>query len=153
MSNTTFLEEPHDEQCGASTSPWAVLGDEEGDAGMKSGFRTGSRNRVAPLRAPRTDRYHLSAVPTMETVVPSKEPQPTLEPWTGFEPVRLETSRTPKHAWFHCTTAAFKNIFNFNYYQSSECSGSAVRYRITNRSVTPRQRGRPLLQTNGKRWR
>ncbi|MPC30059.1 hypothetical protein E2C01_023312 [Portunus trituberculatus] len=26
-------------------------------------------------------------------------------PWTGFKPVRLETPRTPKHAWFHCTTA------------------------------------------------
>ncbi|MPC50091.1 hypothetical protein E2C01_043914 [Portunus trituberculatus] len=24
----------------------------------------------------------------------------------GFEPVRLETPQTPKHAWFHCTTAA-----------------------------------------------
>ncbi|MPC26380.1 Metabotropic glutamate receptor 2 [Portunus trituberculatus] len=28
---------------------------------------------------------------------------------TGFEPVRLETPRTPKHAWFHCTTAATKD--------------------------------------------
>ncbi|MPC15967.1 hypothetical protein E2C01_008773 [Portunus trituberculatus] len=27
-----------------------------------------------------------------------KEAQPTLGPWTGFEPVRLETPRTPKHA-------------------------------------------------------
>ncbi|MPC87116.1 hypothetical protein E2C01_081967 [Portunus trituberculatus] len=39
-----------------------------------------------------------------ETVAPSEEAQPTLGPWTGFEPVRLETPRTPKHAWFHCTT-------------------------------------------------
>ncbi|MPC40999.1 hypothetical protein E2C01_034579 [Portunus trituberculatus] len=31
-----------------------------------------------------------------------EEAQPTLGPWTGFEPVRLETPRTPKHAWFHC---------------------------------------------------
>ncbi|MPC28119.1 hypothetical protein E2C01_021314 [Portunus trituberculatus] len=41
-----------------------------------------------------------------ETVAPSEEAQPTLRPWTGFEPMRLETPRTPKHAWFHCTTAA-----------------------------------------------
>ncbi|MPC37363.1 hypothetical protein E2C01_030837 [Portunus trituberculatus] len=40
-----------------------------------------------------------------ETVAPSEEAQPTLGPWAGFEPVRLETSRTPKHSWFHCTTA------------------------------------------------
>ncbi|MPC27541.1 hypothetical protein E2C01_020713 [Portunus trituberculatus] len=33
--------------------------------------------------------------------------QPTLGPWTGFKPVRLETPWTPKHAWFHCTTATF----------------------------------------------
>ncbi|MPC14452.1 hypothetical protein E2C01_007219 [Portunus trituberculatus] len=39
-----------------------------------------------------------------ETVAPSEEARPTLGPWTGFEPVRLETPRTPKHAWFHCTT-------------------------------------------------
>ncbi|MPC21188.1 hypothetical protein E2C01_014165 [Portunus trituberculatus] len=39
-----------------------------------------------------------------ETVAPSEEDQPTLGPWAGFEPVRLETPRTPKHAWFHCTT-------------------------------------------------
>ncbi|MPC21153.1 hypothetical protein E2C01_014129 [Portunus trituberculatus] len=38
------------------------------------------------------------------TVAPSEKPQPTLGPWTGFEPVRLETPRTPMHAWFHCTT-------------------------------------------------
>ncbi|MPC28590.1 hypothetical protein E2C01_021799 [Portunus trituberculatus] len=43
---------------------------------------------------------------TRETVAPSEEAQPTLIQWTGFEPVRLETPRTPKHAWFHCTTAA-----------------------------------------------
>ncbi|MPC97689.1 hypothetical protein E2C01_093015 [Portunus trituberculatus] len=36
----------------------------------------------------------------------SEEAQPTLGPWTGFEPMPLETPRTPKHAWFHCTTAA-----------------------------------------------
>ncbi|MPC90325.1 hypothetical protein E2C01_085302 [Portunus trituberculatus] len=34
-----------------------------------------------------------------------EEAQPTLGPWIGFEPVRLETPRTPKHAWFYCTTA------------------------------------------------
>ncbi|MPC36243.1 hypothetical protein E2C01_029693 [Portunus trituberculatus] len=38
-----------------------------------------------------------------ETVAPSEEAQPTLGPWTEFEPMRLETPRTPKHAWFHCT--------------------------------------------------
>ncbi|MPC25318.1 hypothetical protein E2C01_018424 [Portunus trituberculatus] len=32
------------------------------------------------------------------SVAPSEEAQPKLGPWTGFEPVRLETSRTPKHA-------------------------------------------------------
>ncbi|MPC20511.1 hypothetical protein E2C01_013458 [Portunus trituberculatus] len=31
-----------------------------------------------------------------ETFVPSEEAQPTLGPWTGFEPVRLETPRIPK---------------------------------------------------------
>ncbi|MPC47364.1 hypothetical protein E2C01_041108 [Portunus trituberculatus] len=44
--------------------------------------------------------------PEKETVAPSEEAQPTLGPWTGFEPVRLETPRTPEHAWFHCATAA-----------------------------------------------
>ncbi|MPC09722.1 hypothetical protein E2C01_002340 [Portunus trituberculatus] len=39
---------------------------------------------------------------------PSEEAQPTLRPWTGFEPVRLETPRIPKHAWFHFTTATKK---------------------------------------------
>ncbi|MPC30083.1 hypothetical protein E2C01_023338 [Portunus trituberculatus] len=43
-------------------------------------------------------------VDSQETVAQSEEAQPTLGPWTGFEPVRLETPRTPKHAWFHCTT-------------------------------------------------
>ncbi|MPC99060.1 hypothetical protein E2C01_094455 [Portunus trituberculatus] len=46
-----------------------------------------------------------------ETVAPSEEAQPTLEPWTGFEPVRLETPRTPKHACFHCTTASITQYF------------------------------------------
>ncbi|MPC46818.1 hypothetical protein E2C01_040547 [Portunus trituberculatus] len=41
-----------------------------------------------------------------ETVAPNEEAQPTLGPWTGFEPVHLETPQTPKRAWFHCTTAA-----------------------------------------------
>ncbi|MPD04246.1 hypothetical protein E2C01_099923 [Portunus trituberculatus] len=41
-----------------------------------------------------------------ETIGSNEEAQPTLGPWTGFEPVRLETLRTSKHAWFHCTTAA-----------------------------------------------
>ncbi|MPC53663.1 hypothetical protein E2C01_047561 [Portunus trituberculatus] len=35
----------------------------------------------------------------------SEEAQPALRLWTGFEPVRLETPRIPKHTWFHCTTA------------------------------------------------
>ncbi|MPC84462.1 hypothetical protein E2C01_079200 [Portunus trituberculatus] len=48
----------------------------------------------------------ISFVPIIETVAPSEEAQPTLRPWTGFEPVRLESPWTPKHAWFHCTTAA-----------------------------------------------
>ncbi|MPC52048.1 Tyrosine-protein phosphatase non-receptor type 14 [Portunus trituberculatus] len=46
-----------------------------------------------------------------ETVAPSEEAQPTLAPWTGFEPVRLETPRTTKHTWFHCTTAALLSLF------------------------------------------
>ncbi|MPC77256.1 hypothetical protein E2C01_071707 [Portunus trituberculatus] len=37
---------------------------------------------------------------------PSEEAQPTLGPWTEFEPVRLEIPRTPKRTWFHCNTAA-----------------------------------------------
>ncbi|MPD04703.1 hypothetical protein E2C01_100406 [Portunus trituberculatus] len=45
-----------------------------------------------------------------ETVAPSEEAQPTLGPWKGFEPVRLETPRTPKRAWFHCTTAALQAL-------------------------------------------
>ncbi|MPC39863.1 hypothetical protein E2C01_033413 [Portunus trituberculatus] len=40
------------------------------------------------------------------TLALSEDAQPTLGPWTGFEPMRLETPQTPKHAWFHCTTAA-----------------------------------------------
>ncbi|MPC77449.1 hypothetical protein E2C01_071903 [Portunus trituberculatus] len=40
-----------------------------------------------------------------ETIAPSEEAQPTLGPWTGFKPMRLEAPQTPKHAWFHCTTA------------------------------------------------
>ncbi|MPD00395.1 hypothetical protein E2C01_095863 [Portunus trituberculatus] len=43
-----------------------------------------------------------------ETIAPSEEAQPTLGPWTGFKPVHLETPRTPKHAWFHCTTEKVK---------------------------------------------
>ncbi|MPC84441.1 hypothetical protein E2C01_079179 [Portunus trituberculatus] len=31
-----------------------------------------------------------------ETVAPSEEAQPTFGPWTGFEPVRLETPSDPK---------------------------------------------------------
>ncbi|MPC53471.1 Tubulin alpha chain [Portunus trituberculatus] len=31
-----------------------------------------------------------------ETLAPSEEAQPILGPWTEFEPVRLETPRTPK---------------------------------------------------------
>ncbi|MPC55185.1 hypothetical protein E2C01_049116 [Portunus trituberculatus] len=38
-----------------------------------------------------------------EIVAPSEEAQPTPGPWTGFEPLRLETPRTPKQAWFHST--------------------------------------------------
>ncbi|MPC68318.1 hypothetical protein E2C01_062518 [Portunus trituberculatus] len=45
---------------------------------------------------------YLKAHP-LGNVAPSEEAQPTLGPWTGFEPVRLETPGTPKHAWFHCT--------------------------------------------------
>ncbi|MPC35494.1 hypothetical protein E2C01_028918 [Portunus trituberculatus] len=45
-----------------------------------------------------------------KTVAPSEEAQPTLRPWTGFEPVRLETPHTPNHPWFHCTTAALAYI-------------------------------------------
>ncbi|MPC16051.1 hypothetical protein E2C01_008863 [Portunus trituberculatus] len=41
---------------------------------------------------------------SLETAAPSEEAQPTLGPSTGFEPVCLETPRTPKHAWFHSTT-------------------------------------------------
>ncbi|MPC86448.1 hypothetical protein E2C01_081277 [Portunus trituberculatus] len=44
-----------------------------------------------------------------EAIAPSEETQhPTPRPWTGFEAVRLETTRALKHAWFHCTTAAHK---------------------------------------------
>ncbi|MPC32043.1 hypothetical protein E2C01_025346 [Portunus trituberculatus] len=43
---------------------------------------------------------------TNTSVTSSEKAQPTLGPWTGFEPVRLETPRTTKHAWFHCTTVA-----------------------------------------------
>ncbi|MPC48509.1 hypothetical protein E2C01_042283 [Portunus trituberculatus] len=46
----------------------------------------------------------------LETIAPSEEVQPTLGPWIGFEPVRLETPRTPKHAWFHCTTVPRRPI-------------------------------------------
>ncbi|MPC51134.1 hypothetical protein E2C01_044974 [Portunus trituberculatus] len=46
---------------------------------------------------------------------PSEEAQPTLGPWTGFEPVLLETPRTPKHAWFHCTTAIYKDLLPNSY--------------------------------------
>ncbi|MPC26406.1 hypothetical protein E2C01_019545 [Portunus trituberculatus] len=33
-------------------------------------------------------------------VAPSEEAHPTLEQWIGFEPVCLETPRTPKHNYF-----------------------------------------------------
>ncbi|MPC31350.1 hypothetical protein E2C01_024636 [Portunus trituberculatus] len=39
-----------------------------------------------------------------------EEAQPTLGQWIGFEPVRLETPRTPKHAWSHCTTSASQTL-------------------------------------------
>ncbi|MPC44990.1 hypothetical protein E2C01_038673 [Portunus trituberculatus] len=44
--------------------------------------------------------YLLSQSPPAKNPFPrvSGEAQPTLGPWTGFEPVRLETPRTPKHA-------------------------------------------------------
>ncbi|MPC22810.1 hypothetical protein E2C01_015838 [Portunus trituberculatus] len=54
-----------------------------------------------------TDLENFSDV-EQETVTPSEEAQPTLGPWTGFEPMRLETPQTPQHAWLHCTTAAPK---------------------------------------------
>ncbi|MPC80409.1 hypothetical protein E2C01_074988 [Portunus trituberculatus] len=53
----------------------------------------------------------------LETIALSEEAQPTLGPWTGFEPVRLETARIPKHAWFHCTTwfyVQFNSFFAMN---------------------------------------
>ncbi|MPC68858.1 hypothetical protein E2C01_063068 [Portunus trituberculatus] len=63
--------------------------------------------------------YPLRALPISK---PSRqETKPTLGLWTGFELVPLETPRTPKHAWFHCTTAAYhgskkshsKNLMTF----------------------------------------
>ncbi|MPD01358.1 hypothetical protein E2C01_096881 [Portunus trituberculatus] len=45
-----------------------------------------------------------------DTVATREEVQPTLGPWTGFEPVRLETPRTPKRSWFHCTTVALSRV-------------------------------------------
>ncbi|MPC84186.1 hypothetical protein E2C01_078914 [Portunus trituberculatus] len=52
-------------------------------------------------------KYHIRNSATAP-FAPSEEAQPTLGPWTGFEPVRLETPRTAKHTWFHCTTATLK---------------------------------------------
>ncbi|MPC09873.1 EGF-like repeat and discoidin I-like domain-containing protein 3 [Portunus trituberculatus] len=49
--------------------------------------------------------FLLASSPQEEIIAPSKEAQPTLGPWTRFEPVRLETPLTPNHVWFHCTTA------------------------------------------------
>ncbi|MPC47041.1 hypothetical protein E2C01_040774 [Portunus trituberculatus] len=46
--------------------------------------------------------YLLSQSPPARKPLPREKAQPTLGPWTGFEPVRLENPRTPKHAWFHC---------------------------------------------------
>ncbi|MPC62288.1 hypothetical protein E2C01_056371 [Portunus trituberculatus] len=63
--------------------------------------------RLAVPEAPSPLKTHLSGIlfgvppiskPTCwETIAPSEEAQPTLRPWTGFEPERLETPRTPKH--------------------------------------------------------
>ncbi|MPC19638.1 hypothetical protein E2C01_012560 [Portunus trituberculatus] len=52
---------------------------------------------------------------TQETLAPSEEAQPTLGPRAGFEPVRLETPQTPKHAWFHCTTAVPFSQFMYDH--------------------------------------
>ncbi|MPC85436.1 hypothetical protein E2C01_080212 [Portunus trituberculatus] len=46
-----------------------------------------------------------------ETIALSEEALPTLGLWTGFELVRLETPRTPKHAWFHCTTIPIDSAY------------------------------------------
>ncbi|MPC59034.1 hypothetical protein E2C01_053049 [Portunus trituberculatus] len=43
----------------------------------------------------------------------NEEAQPALRPWTGFEPVRLETPRIPKRAWFHCTTEPHNKFFDY----------------------------------------
>ncbi|MPC67178.1 hypothetical protein E2C01_061344 [Portunus trituberculatus] len=64
---------------------------------------------TVPPQLPKRDifwgTFYLKAHP-LGNRAPSEEAQPTLGPWTGFEPVRLETPRTPKHAWFHCTMVA-----------------------------------------------
>ncbi|MPC47598.1 hypothetical protein E2C01_041349 [Portunus trituberculatus] len=66
-----------------------------------------------------------------ETVAPSEEAKPTLGPWTGIEPLRLETLRTPKHAWFHCTTVTLIAVLKGSVNQSSMrqmcCNGGSGR--------------------------
>ncbi|XP_045101932.1 uncharacterized protein LOC123498665 isoform X2 [Portunus trituberculatus] len=59
---------------------------------------------------PLTPSTQDTGIQLQETVAPSEEAQPILGPWTGFEPVRLETPRIPKHTWFHCTTVAPKRL-------------------------------------------
>ncbi|MPC72069.1 hypothetical protein E2C01_066362 [Portunus trituberculatus] len=54
---------------------------------------------------------HSQSPPARKSLLLSGEAQPTLGPWTGFEPVRFETPRTPKRAWFHYTTAAPFRVF------------------------------------------
>ncbi|MPC17096.1 hypothetical protein E2C01_009942 [Portunus trituberculatus] len=50
--------------------------------------------------------------PISKLIAPSEEAQPTLGAWMGFEPLHLETPQTPKHAWFHCTTAPYRLFEN-----------------------------------------
>ncbi|MPC83044.1 hypothetical protein E2C01_077734 [Portunus trituberculatus] len=50
-----------------------------------------------------------------ETIALSEKAQITLRPWTGFEHVRLETPRTSKHAWIHCTTATSSTSCCYRY--------------------------------------
>ncbi|MPC87768.1 hypothetical protein E2C01_082641 [Portunus trituberculatus] len=60
--------------------------------------------------------YLLSQSPPARKLAPSEEAQPSLELWTGFEPVRLETPRTPKHAWFHCTTLKKRGMVFYDFF-------------------------------------
>ncbi|MPC97323.1 hypothetical protein E2C01_092634 [Portunus trituberculatus] len=53
------------------------------------------------LETPRTPKHAWFHCTPSETIAPNEEAQPTLGPWTGFEPMRLETPLTPKRAWFH----------------------------------------------------